>query len=85
VRRAKGRRLIGGAVRRARVRRKIGRALHELKTGALHSGGSGKRVTNPRQAIAIGLSEARQEGINIPRPSIGKRIKRGLQSFGAHA
>jgi hypothetical protein len=39
---------------------KVGKALHEMKRGQLKSGGSGKRVTNRKQAIAIGLSEARK-------------------------
>jgi hypothetical protein len=39
---------------------KVGKALHEMKRGELKSGGSGKTVTSRRQAIAIGLSEARE-------------------------
>ena len=39
---------------------KVGKALHEMKRGELKSGGSGKTVTNRKQAIAIGLSEARE-------------------------
>jgi hypothetical protein len=46
---------------------KVERALHEMKRGELRSGGSGKRVTNPKQAIAIGLSEARRAGGKVPR------------------
>jgi len=45
---------------------KIGRALHKQKNGTLKSGGSGKTVTSKRQAIAIGLSEARKEGKKVP-------------------
>jgi hypothetical protein len=41
-------------------------ALHELKEGALKSGRSGKKVTNRKQAIAIGISEARREGARAP-------------------
>src|SRR6476660_4113607 len=41
-------------------------AMHERKKGTLKSGGSGKKVTNPKQAIAIGLSEARKEGGKVP-------------------
>jgi Family of unknown function (DUF6496) len=41
---------------------KVGKALHEMKRGELKSGGSGKTVTNRKQAIAIGLSEAREAG-----------------------
>jgi hypothetical protein len=40
--------------------------MHEMKLGRLKSGSSGKRVTNPKQAIAIGLSKARKEGKKVP-------------------
>ncbi|HEY5055849.1 MAG TPA: DUF6496 domain-containing protein [Acidobacteriaceae bacterium] len=40
--------------------------LHEMHQGKLKSGGSGKTVTNPKQAIAIGLSEARRKGAKVP-------------------
>ena len=43
-------------------------AMHEMKHGELKSGKSGKVVTNPKQAIAIGLSEARKEGAKVPPP-----------------
>jgi hypothetical protein len=39
--------------------------MHEFKRGRLRSG-SGRKVTNPKQAIAIGLSEARREGDKVP-------------------
>jgi hypothetical protein len=39
-----------------------------MKKGELRSGRSGKRVTNPKQAIAIGLSEARKAGMKVPPP-----------------
>jgi Family of unknown function (DUF6496) len=45
---------------------KVERAVHEMKQGKLRSGGSGKRVTSRKQAIAIGLSEARQKGDRVP-------------------
>ena len=45
---------------------KVERAMHEMKEGKLRSGGSGKRVTSRKQAIAIGLSEARREGAKVP-------------------
>jgi hypothetical protein len=41
--------------------------MHEEKRGELKSGQSGKTVTNPKQAIAIGLSEARKEGAKVPK------------------
>jgi hypothetical protein len=40
--------------------------MKEMKHGELRSGGSGKKVTNPKQAIAIGLSEARKAGAKVP-------------------
>jgi hypothetical protein len=46
---------------------KVGKALHEMKRGELKSGGSGKTVTSRKQAIAIGLSEAREAGGKVPR------------------
>jgi hypothetical protein len=45
---------------------KVHKALHEEKEGTLKSG-SGKKVTNRKQAIAIGLSEARKEGAKAPK------------------
>ena len=45
---------------------KVEATMHEMKEGTLKSGGSGKKVTNPKQAIAIGLSEARREGGKVP-------------------
>lgn len=41
-------------------------AMKEMKKGTLKSGKSGKTVTNPKQAIAIGLSEAREKGAKVP-------------------
>jgi hypothetical protein len=46
---------------------KVRRSMHELKTGALRSG-SGQKVTGRKQAIAIGLSEARRAGGKVPKP-----------------
>ncbi len=46
--------------------KKVARAMHERKQGTLKSGGSGKKVTSRKQAIAIGLSEARREGAKVP-------------------
>ena len=45
---------------------KVHKALHEEKEGTLKSG-SGKKVTSRKQAIAIGLSEARAEGAKVPK------------------
>jgi hypothetical protein len=44
----------------------VEREMHEMKLGRLKSGKSGKKVTNPKQAIAIGLSEARKNGAKVP-------------------
>lgn len=44
--------------------------MHEMKRGKLKSG-SGRKVTNPKQAIAIGLSEARKSGAKVPRKKSG--------------
>jgi len=45
--------------------RKVGKVMHEFKEGELKSGSSGKKVTNPKQAVAIGLSEARRSGAKV--------------------
>jgi hypothetical protein len=47
--------------------RKVAGALHEMKQGELRSGRSAKKVTDRKQAIAIGLSEARRAGARVPR------------------
>jgi len=52
---------------------KVKRAMHERKHGTLKSGRSGRRVTSRKQAIAIGLSEARREGGKVPRKGGRKR------------
>lgn len=51
---------------------KVREAIHKMKAGALKSGKSKKKVTNRRQAIAIALSEARKEGIKVPRKKSSK-------------
>jgi len=53
--------------------KKVERAMHEMKQGTLKSGKSGKKVTDRKQAIAIGLSEARKNGSKVPKKkSFGK-------------
>jgi hypothetical protein len=47
--------------------KKVERAMEEMKEGKLKSGRSGKKVTDRKQAIAIGLSEARKAGAKVPR------------------
>jgi len=56
---------------------KVKRAMHERKRGTLKSGRSGKKVTSRKQAIAIGLSEARKEGAKVPKKKAASRKKRG--------
>jgi hypothetical protein len=48
--------------------RNVAREMKAMKQGELKSGRSGKKVTNPKQAIAIGLSEARKAGKKVPPP-----------------
>lgn len=48
---------------------KVHKAMHEMKEGKLRSGRSNKTVTNPKQAVAIGLSEARESGAKVPKKS----------------
>ena len=47
--------------------KKVGKVMRELKSGTLRSGSSGKKVTSRKQAIAIGLSEARRAGKKVPK------------------
>ena len=56
--------------------KKVERAMHEMKEGTLKSGRSGKKVTSKKQAIAIGLSEARKEGGKVPKKSSKKGGKK---------
>ena len=51
---------------------KIEKVMHEKKKGTLRSGRSGKKVTSRKQAIAIGISEARQAGAKVPRKKTAK-------------
>jgi hypothetical protein len=52
---------------------KVERAMRERKRGTLRSGRSGKKVTSRKQAIAIGLSEARRAGGKVPRKKSSSR------------
>ena len=49
-----------------KAQQKVRQAMRERKRGTLKSGRSGKKVTNPKQAIAIGLSQARKAGAKVP-------------------
>ena len=55
--------------------KKVESALHERKRGTLRSGGSGKKVKSRKQAIAIGLSEARRAGGKVPPPKGRRRTR----------
>ena len=54
---------------------KVEKAMHEQKEGTLKSGRSGKKVTSKKQAIAIGLSEARKAGGKVPRKKSSSKKK----------
>jgi hypothetical protein len=60
------------------VKKKMEKVMHEYKHHELKSGRSGKQVKNPKQAIAIGLSEARRSGADIPENP--KKKSRGKKS-----
>ena len=59
-----------------KAQQKVRRAMHERKRGKLRSGRSGKKVKNRKQAIAIGLSEARRAGAKVPRKRKSSRKKK---------
>ncbi|HEY8998782.1 MAG TPA: DUF6496 domain-containing protein [Candidatus Saccharimonadales bacterium] len=50
-----------------KAQQKVEKAMHEMKEGTLRSGNSKKKVTSKKQAVAIGLSEARKEGAKVPK------------------
>ncbi len=52
---------------------KVEKAMHERKAGTLKSGRIGKKVTSRKQAIAIGLSEAREAGAKVPKKKTAKK------------
>ena len=68
-----------------RAGEKVEKAMHEKKRGQLKSGRSGKKVTSRKQAIAIGLSEARNEGAKVPKKGGVKKAgaKKGAAKKGA--
>jgi hypothetical protein len=63
----------GGRKYGPKAAEKVEKVMRERKRGTLRSGGSGKKVTSRKQAIAIGLSEARRAGAKVPR----KRTRKG--------
>ena len=66
----------GGRKYGRKASQKVEKAMHEKKRGTLRSGSSGKKVTSRKQAIAIGLSEARRAGGKVP----AKRSSRSRSS-----
>ena len=56
--------------------KKVGRAMKKRKAGTLKSGRSGKKVKSRKQAIAIGLSEARKKGAKVPKKGSKKGSKK---------
>ena len=60
--------------------KKVEKAMHERKEGTLKSGRSGKKVTSKKQAIAIGLSEARKEGAKVPKKKSSKKSSKKRSS-----
>jgi hypothetical protein len=56
-----------------KAQEKVEKAMHERKHGTLKSGKSGKKVTSKKQAIAIGLSEAREAGAKVPKKGTSKK------------
>ena len=59
-----------------KAQRKVRQVMRERKRGTLRSGGSGKKVTSRKQAIAIGLAEARRAGAKVPRKRKSSRRKK---------
>jgi len=58
---------------------KVKKAMHERKEGTLRSGKSGKKVKSRKQAIAIGLSEARRAGGKVPKKSAKKSTRKSAK------
>ncbi len=59
-----------------KAQKKVKKAMHEMKRGKLRSGTSGKKVKSRKQAIAIGLSEARRSGGKVPRKKASRKKKK---------
>lgn len=60
--------------------KRVESAMKRRKKGTLRSGRSGRKVTSRKQAIAIGLSEAREKGAKVPRKSSGRKSSGGRKS-----
>jgi hypothetical protein len=66
----------GGRKYGKKAEQKVEKAMHERKRGTLRSGRSGKKVTSRKQAIAIGLSEARRAGGKVPKKKASSSKKK---------
>ena len=64
------------------AQKKVEKAMHEKKRGTLRSGRSGKKVTSRKQAIAIGLSEARKRGAKVPKKAAKKTGRKAAAKKG---
>ena len=58
-----------------KAQQKVRKAMHERKRGKLRSGRSGRKVKSRKQAIAIGLSQARRSGAKVPRKKSSRKKK----------
>jgi Family of unknown function (DUF6496) len=58
-----------------KAQEKVEKVMHERKAGTLKSGSTGKAVKSRKQAIAIGLSEARRAGAKVPKKPAAKKKK----------
>lgn len=68
-----------------KAQNKVEKVMHEMKEGTLRSGGAGKKVKSRKQAIAIGLSEARAAGAKVPKKSARKTIRKATAAKKAAA
>jgi len=59
-----------------KAQKKVAKVMRERKKGKLKSGRSGKKVTSRKQAIAIGLSEARRSGAKVPKKKKGAKRRK---------
>ncbi len=64
---------------------KVEKAMHEMHEGKLKSGNSNKKVTSKKQAIAIGLSEAREEGGKVPKAPSSRKASTSKGSSRSHS
>jgi hypothetical protein len=64
------------------AQKKVKKAMHEKKRGTLRSGRGGKKVTSRKQAIAIGLSEARKRGAKVPKKAAKKAGRKTAKKAG---